>query len=232
MNQEFAEDKGADGSTAQNTAEEAAESVQKDTADTTGNPQDEQIARPETAQQHDTELEGMDAAMEAEEGTVTGAALQLEAARKEIAELKDRMLRAAAEQENFKKRMERERLNRIRYEGERIFKEFLPVVDNLERAIEQGKGQGAGAEQNLAALIEGVEMTLKILLANLAKFEVKPIESVGESFNPQHQEALTMEASESVPASYVIAEFEKGYFFKDRLLRPAKVIVSSGAAAK
>ena len=151
---------------------------------------------------------------------------ELEAVKQEAAELRDQMLRIAAESENFQKRSERERLTALKYSGEQIFREILPVVDNLERAIDHV--EGAEAEKNLAALMEGVQLTLKSLLGTLEKFEVKPIESVGKPFDPNHQEALTMEASDTIPANSVVREFEKGYYYKDRLLRAAKVIVSSG----
>ena len=147
----------------------------------------------------------------------------------ETAEWQDKALRAAADFENFKKRMERERATMLKYHGEHIFKELLPVVDNLERAVDQGVVDGVEAEQNLKALLEGVELTLKSLRATLDKFEVRPIESVGEPFDPNIQEALSMEASDTVAANHVVGEFEKGYHYKDRLLRAARVIVSSGA---
>ena len=146
------------------------------------------------------------------------------------ADHQDKMLRVAADFENFKKRMERERTLIMKYAGEHILREILPVVDNLERALGHGKGEGGDADKNLAALFEGVQLTLKSLRNSLEKFEVKPIESIGKPFDPNQQEALTMEASDTVPASHVISEFEKGYYYKDRLLRPAKVIVSSGKA--
>ena len=156
--------------------------------------------------------------------------VQLAEALDEAADLKDKMLRLAADYENYKKRNERERLATMKYAGENIFREFLPVVDNLERAISQGVVEGADAEKNLAGLLEGVELTLKSLYTSLEKFEVKAIESVGEPFDPNKQEALTMEASDTIPANHVSTEFEKGYYYKDRLLRAAKVIVSSGKA--
>lgn len=146
----------------------------------------------------------------------------------EIASLKDRMLRLAADSENFKKRMERERIAGLKFAGEQIFRELLPVVDNLERAIGLGAAETAEPEKTLASLLEGVQLTLKSLVSTLEKFEVKPVDSVGQPFDPNKQEALTMEPSETVPASHVLAEFEKGYFYKDRLLRPARVVVSSG----
>lgn len=150
-------------------------------------------------------------------------------ARQEADDIRDKMLRMAAESENFKKRMERERLQSMKYAGESIFRELLPVVDNLERAVNQGMVDGAEAEKNLAALLEGVQLTLKSLVGTLEKFEVKAVESVGEPFDPAKHEAMVMEPSETVPANHVLTEFEKGYYYKDRLLRAAKVVVSSGS---
>ena len=146
------------------------------------------------------------------------------------ADNRDKLLRIAADFENFKKRMERERSLVMKYAGEHILREMLPVVDNLERALGHGKVEGTDVEKNLESLVEGVQLTLKSLQSSLEKFEVKPIESVGQPFDPNKQEAMTMEASDTVPASHVISEFERGYFYKDRLLRAAKVIVSSGKA--
>jgi molecular chaperone GrpE len=176
-------------------------------------------------------VEQEDVAIETEVGE-EDAEKELREAREEVAALRDRVLRMAAESENFKKRMERERLTGLKYAGETIFREILPVVDNLERAIGQGVVEGAEAEKNLSALLSGVELTLKSLLTTLEKFEVKAVESIGKPFDPQQQEALTMEASETMPANHVMLEYEKGYFYKDRLLRAAKVVVSSGRKAR
>lgn len=153
---------------------------------------------------------------------------ELSEAQGEVASLRDRLLRMAADTENFKKRVERERLASLKYAGESIFREILPVVDNLERAVEQGNQESGDSEKNVQALHEGVQLTLKSLVNILEKFEVKPIESVGKPFDPQHQDAMTMEGSDSVPANHVLREFQKGYYYKDRLLRAAKVVVSSG----
>ena len=154
---------------------------------------------------------------------------QLLHAKEESVELQDQILRMAAEFENSKKRMERERSTMLKYAGENILREVLPVVDNLEPvALDQGVVDGADCEKNLEALLEGVQLTLKSLLGILEKFEVQQIDSVGAPFDPNVQEALTMEASDEVPANHVLSEFEKGYNYKDRLLRPARVVVSSG----
>ncbi len=153
---------------------------------------------------------------------------QLADALADAAEQKDHFFRVAAEFENYKKRMIRERATAMKYAGEPILREILPTIDNLERAIAQGDVEGLDPQQELASLFEGVQLTLKNLLTALEKFEVTPMESVGQAFDPTNHEALTMEPSDTVPANQILNEFEKGYQYKDRLLRAAKVIVSAG----
>lgn len=191
-----------------------------------GKEQEKEVAQ-ETMKEHAAEAAAESAAQD------TGLAVEekLVAAQEEIAGYQDKILRAAAEFDNYKKRMERDRIAAMKYVGEHILREILPVVDNLERALDQGVVEGVDAETKLAALLEGIQLTLKSLRVVLEKFEVKAIESVGLPFDPNIQEALVMEPSDVVPASHVLAEFEKGYYYKDRLLRVAKVIVSSGKAA-
>lgn len=191
-----------------------------------GKEQEKEVVQEKVQSQETVEVE--EAAAQNPEKTVEE---KLAAAEEEIAGFRDKMLRAAAEFDNYKKRMERDRLTAMKYAGESILREMLPVVDNLERALAQGVVAGAEVEKSLAALQEGVQLTLKSLLTTLEKFEVKAIDSVGKPFDPNIQEALVMEASDVVPANHVLSEFEKGYFYKDRLLRVAKVIVSSGKAA-
>lgn len=152
----------------------------------------------------------------------------VEQLQQELAESNDQLLRLAAEFENFKKRMGRERETLVKYAGENILRELLLTVDNLDRALEQGSADTDNAQQKLDALLEGVELTHKGLLAMLEKSEVVPIESVGREFDPNEHEAMTMEPSNSVPANHVLQEFAKGYRYRDRLLRPAKVVVSKG----
>ncbi|MEA3468926.1 MAG: nucleotide exchange factor GrpE [Thermodesulfobacteriota bacterium] len=153
---------------------------------------------------------------------------QLEDALADAAEQKDHFFRVSAEFENYKKRMMREKATAMKYAGEPILREILPTIDNLERAIVQGKTEGVDAELGLASFLEGVQLTLKSLVSTLEKFEVTPIECLGVAFDPKTHEALTMEPSDTVPANHVLNEFEKGYQYKDRLLRAAKVIVSAG----
>lgn len=146
--------------------------------------------------------------------------------RQELDETKDKLLRLAADFENYKKRMERSRLDLMKYREEAFLKELLPVIDNLNRAIEQGQKDDENSE-----LLKGVELTCKGLFGVLEKFEVNPIASVGEPFDPNIHDALAMEHSAEVEENHVLLEFEKGYQYKDRLIRPAKVVVSKGAAA-
>lgn len=174
--------------------------------------------------------EEVEESAEAEQGVEEEKSLevQLEEALAESADLKDKMLRIAADFENTKKRLEKERLAALKYAGENIFREILPALDNLERAIDQGVAEGVDPQKSLDGLLEGVQLTRKSLINSLEKFEVKPFNSVGEPFDPNQQEALSMAPSDEVPENHVITEYEKGYFYKDRLLRVAKVIVSSG----
>lgn len=147
-----------------------------------------------------------------------------EAQEKEAA-AEDRLLRLAAEFENYKKRVEREKSNTLKYAEEKVLKELLPSLDNLDRAIEQGRNS-----DDIQSLLEGVMMTRNSLLSTLEKFGLTPLACVGEPFDPNFHEALSMDSSDKVPQNHVLQEFQKGYMLKDRLIRPAKVIVSKGSA--
>lgn len=146
---------------------------------------------------------------------------ELEQARVEAAEAKDKLLRLAAEFDNYRKRMERDRAIALKYAEEQVLKELLPCIDNLERAIEQGR-----KTERAGDLLAGVELTYKGLMAAVSKFELVPLGSVGTPFDPNIHEALAMEESGEVSPNSVLREFEKGYMYKDRLIRPAKVVVA------
>lgn len=151
---------------------------------------------------------------------------QLSIALSEAHDLEDRMLRLAAEFENYKKRMQREREISLKYAEENLLKELLPTLDNLERAMEQGRNSDSAS-----ALLEGVEMTYQVLMSTLEKFGLQALDGRGEVFDPNYHEALAMESSEEIPANTIISEFQRGYLYKDRLLRAAKVVVSRGPCA-
>lgn len=181
------------------------------------------------AQEAPEEQEQSDAAADTAEDEEQVSA---ESLRQELEETRTKMLRIAADSENFKKRMERDKAKLLKYAGENILRELLGSVDNLDRALEQGAVEGGDPAQKLEALLDGVELTKKGLHTMLERFEVKPLESAGQPFNPDEMDALTMEANDEIPANHVVTEFAKGYTFKDRVLRHAQVVVSSGPAEK
>ena len=148
-------------------------------------------------------------------------AAALEEARARLQESEDRILRLAADFDNTRKRLEREREISLKYAEENILKELLPGIDNIERAMDQGK-----EASSLESLLHGVELTRDGLLATLEKYGVKAIDSVGQPFDPNIHEALAMEETDAMEPNMVLREFQKGYLFKDRLLRPSKVVVS------
>lgn len=148
---------------------------------------------------------------------------ELELARQEAKETYDRMLRLAAEFDNYKKRIEKERSTALKYAEEGLLRELLPSVDNLERAVEQGR-----TTNDVKVLLEGIELTLQGLLSSLDKVGLKPVSDTGAPFDPNYHEALAMEESEEIPENHILREFQKGYLYKDRLIRAAKVVVSKG----
>ena len=161
---------------------------------------------------------------EAEESQETEA----EALQRELAETRDQMMRIAAEFDNFRKRMEREKSKLLKYAGENILRDLLTTLDNLDRAVEQGNTAAEDDGKKLQSMLEGIDLTRKGLVATLERYGVEPLNAVGLAFNPDEHDALTMEASAEVPANHVLREFAKGYRFKDRVLRHAQVVVSSG----
>jgi molecular chaperone GrpE len=146
---------------------------------------------------------------------------KLEAAERQAKENHERFLRAAAELDNFRKRKEREVSELRKYANQTLLRELLGVVDNLERALAASKENGEPE-----GLMEGVHMTLKELLKIFDQFRVKPIESLQQPFDPNLHEAVMQEPSDAVPANTVLKELQKGYMLRDRLLRPAMVVVS------
>jgi len=151
---------------------------------------------------------------------------KLEESEKKAGENYDRFLRISAEFENYKKRKEREAADFRKYANETLVKELLPVVDNLERAMEtQGDHEDA-----VSCILEGVDMTLKEIFKVLEKFAVKAVDAVGNEFDPTYHQAVMQEASDAHPENTVIKEFQKGYTIHDRLLRPAMVVVAKAAS--
>lgn len=162
----------------------------------------------------------------AAETAATSPSAELDDLRRKLAEKEeearasyDRFLRERAELENFKKRMQRERAEALRFACEPLIRDLLPVVDNLERAVEHGEG-------NEKSVIEGVQMVLKSLLDTLERHGVKRIEAVGEPFDPTRHEAMACRESTEHEPNRVVEQHHTGYLLHERLLRPALVTVS------
>jgi molecular chaperone GrpE len=143
----------------------------------------------------------------------------------EAAELHDRLLRLRADFDNFRKRTLKEKEEAFRYGHQNIVKDLLPTVDNLERAIEHARGSQTG---DLEGLLQGVELVLRELLGVLEQYGLAAIEAEGQTFDPAVHEAMTQQLHESAPVNTVMQVFQKGYRLRDRLLRPARVVVSGG----
>ena len=139
---------------------------------------------------------------------------EVETLQREMGETRDQLMRVAAEFDNFKKRMEREKSKLLKYAGENILRDLLVTLDNLDRAVEQGNAAADDDAKKLESMLQGVELTRKGLVATLERYGVEPLTAVGLTFNPDEHDALTMEASEEVPANHVLREFAKGYRFK------------------
>lgn len=151
---------------------------------------------------------------------IEGLKNEIDRLTKEVAAYKDKWLRAEAELDNYKKRVHKERLEQLKYGYETLIRELLPVIDNLERAIEYSK-----KHSQKDSLYEGVELTLKLLKKVIEGFGVSEINSIGQVFDPNLHEGVGIEEGEDYEDNVVIKEVEKGYLYKDRLIRPAKVIV-------
>jgi molecular chaperone GrpE len=166
------------------------------------------------------EPEGEDAGAHGKRATIKKLEEELKA-REEIKSLNDRLLRTLAEFENFKKRTAREKNELLQYANDEMSKEMLRTVDNLESAIRHAR-EGSQAE----SIIEGIEMTLKQLLKSLERFGVSGFNSLGEKFDPNRHEAMLQVESADHEPNTIIDEAQKGYFLRERLLRPAQVTVS------
>lgn len=147
---------------------------------------------------------------------------KLAKAEAEADENRDRMLRMAAELENYKKRSAREQEDLKKYATENLIRQLLTVVDNLERAIASASPDG----ENEQSVVDGVALTLNEIMKILEKHYVCPIQALGEPFDPAFHQAMSQVESAEEPSNTVVQEFQKGYLIHDRLLRPSMVVVS------
>jgi molecular chaperone GrpE len=156
----------------------------------------------------------------------------------ELATAKDQLLRERAELENFKRRMQREKSEALRYASEHLLRDILPVLDNLERAIdaataaETGGVDPATQASRMDALVTGIKMVLHQFMETLGRFGVSRVSSTGEAFDPSHHEAVAHVETDEQPAGAVVDEHAPGYRLHERLLRPAQVTVAKAKRGK
>jgi molecular chaperone GrpE len=154
-----------------------------------------------------------------------GPSAEVEALRAELNERQDRFLRLQADFENFRRRTLKEREEAYQYGHQNLVKDLLPTVDNLERALEHARKSG---REDLDGVLQGIDLVQRELMGVLAKHGVTEIEALGQAFDPSVHEALAQVEDRTVPTNTVVQVFQKGYRLRDRLLRPAQVVVSRG----
>lgn len=148
-----------------------------------------------------------------------------EALQMQIAELQDKLLRSQAEMENFRRRMQREMEDARRYESLRLVRDLLPGLDGLQRAV--GAAEQTGDTQQL---LDGIKMVSQQFRDILKAHNAQPIEAMGKPFDPNEHEALTQVPSADCEPMTVLQVVEMGYKLHDRVVRPARVIVSCAPA--
>jgi len=200
---------------------------------------DEQQKQTETPVQENVQQAAAEAEPAAEQNVETAAAeetvadaaalgAQLAQAQDEIAALKKELAeiqpRTQAEIQNMRRRAEQDVDKARKFALEKFAGELLPVVDSLERAIEACNAEDDASK----ALREGVEMTLKLFLDGMAKFNVEAVDPQGQPFNPEHHQAMSMVEVPDAEPNTVVAVMQKGYLLNGRLVRPAMVMVAKG----
>ena len=182
---------------------------------------DENIKETEAAEEPDTiEKDEENKIPEVAEDEVkeTDVAAELEA---KVNELEDKLLRKAAEFENYKRRTENDQFNLLSFAAESFITKILPVIDDFERSLDH-----ISDAESAEAIKDGIMLVYDKLLKILDEQGVKKIDSVGKPFNVDYHDALMQVKDDTVPAHTVVEEVEKGYMYKNKVIRHAKVIVS------
>lgn len=147
----------------------------------------------------------------------------------ELNNVHDRHLRLRAEFDNYKKRSEREFSRLLKYEGKEVIISFLGIADDVQRMLDSADVDGS---TNVESLLEGVTLIRDKLLRKLKSLQVEPFHSEGVKFDPEIHDAMMTQTSEEHEDGIIIQEFEKGYRYKDKVIRHAKVIVNSKERSK
>jgi molecular chaperone GrpE len=170
----------------------------------------------------DAAEESPEAAKEAPESPPSA---DLEALQAKVQEFQEQVLRSQAEMQNVRRRAENDVEKAHKFAVEKFVKELLPVVDSLENAVESTAGHESSGEL-VASIRQGVELTLDMFLSGLKKFNVERLNPVGEPFDPQYHEAMSMVPAPNAEPNSVVAVMQKGYLLNGRVVRPAMVMVA------
>ncbi|HEA51520.1 hypothetical protein LCGC14_0857530 [marine sediment metagenome] len=165
-----------------------------------------------------------------EQDTEQGEVTELDSLKAQVQEFQEQMLRTQAEMQNIRRRAEMDVEKAHKFALEKFVKELLPVADSLEKAVESTEGQ-ENAGDLVASIRQGVGMTLSLLESSLKKFNVEPLNPVGEPFNPQQHEAMSMVPAPNAEPNSVVAVVQKGYLLNGRVVRPAMVMVAKAQDA-
>lgn len=144
--------------------------------------------------------------------------------KKEEVDFKAKYFYIAAEMDNYRKRMEREKENLVKYGNERVLSDLIQVMDNFHRTIDMLKND---EDTKIKNIVSGLQMVEKLFMDTLGKHGLTPVESVGQEFDPHLHEAMAQEYVEGVKPNHVTKEFQKGYSLNGRLIRAAKVVVAN-----
>lgn len=148
---------------------------------------------------------------------------EIEELQQQVASFKEMLLRNQAELQNYKRRREEETAKMMKYKDEDLIKEFLVVLDNFERAI---KMDDDDLTDEVSRFLEGFKLIYSNTINILNKFEVKEIDALGVEFDPDYHHAVLTERDENKPAGVVLEVLQKGYMYKDKVIRPAMVKVN------
>jgi molecular chaperone GrpE len=159
---------------------------------------------------------------------VASPSTETDALKAEVAELKDRLLRAHAEMDNMRKRLEKEKSEASKYAIARFARDIVGVGDNFQRAIDTVPEAAAEATPALKSFLDGVTMTERELINVLERHGIKRIDPKGQPFNPHHHQAVMEQPNPEVPSGTITQVFQPGYLIEDRILRPAMVVVAKG----
>ena len=151
---------------------------------------------------------------------------RVEALEEQLAAAQDQALRVAADMQNVRRRAEQDVEKAHKFALEKFANDLLPIVDSLERGLELSSED----EEALRPMREGMQLTLKLFLDTLARYQLLPVDPLGEPFNPELHQAMAMEESTHAEPGSVLKVFQRGYQLNGRLLRPAMVVVAKAPA--